>query len=200
MAHVDLRYLRVAPALLAMVAALPARALDLPPRAEDLLARGRPWVEVKPDTDDVSGVVRAAIDVPAPQAVVWRLMTDCDLAPKLVASMKSCRILERDPDGRWDVREQVSKPVLWPSVRTVYREEFEKPDRMRFRRTGGDLKVFEGEWRLAARGEVTRVTYEARVAAPFRVPGWVSRIALRRDLANALAALRREAGARANEG
>src|SRR5258705_332938 len=38
-----------------------------------------------------------------------------------------------------------------------------------------------------------RVTYEARAAAPFTVPGWIARATLRHDVSAALLALRREA-------
>jgi uncharacterized membrane protein len=176
--------------------ALPAHALDLPARAQAQLDRGRPYVEVSPGPDGSSGVIVAAIDVAAPQAAVWSVMTDCDLAPRMVANLKSCRILERDPQGRWDIREEVSKTTFMPSVRTVYREVFEPPRRMAFHRTDGDLKLFEGEWRLEPRGDQVRVTYEAHVAAPFAVPGWVARLALRHDVPMALLALRREAMAR----
>ena len=165
-------------------------------RAGAALDRGRPYVEVKPDPDGSSGVIFAAIDIAAPQAVVWAVMTDCDLAPKMVDNLQSCRIVERDPAGRWDIREQVSKGGLLPSVRTVYREDFEPTHKMTFHRTGGDLKVLEGEWRLEPQGDQVRVTYEARVAAPFSVPGWVARLALRHDVPMALLALRREAMAR----
>jgi polyketide cyclase/dehydrase/lipid transport protein len=180
----------------ALLAASPAVAMDLPARAEATLERGRPYVEVKADPDGSSGVIFAAIDVAAPQAVVWAVMTNCELAPKMVDNLKSCRIVERDPAGRWDIREQVSKGGLLPSVRTVYREDFEPPRRMTFHRTGGDLDVLEGEWRLEPHGDDVRVTYEARVAAPFSVPGWVARLALRHDVPMALLALRREAMAR----
>jgi len=181
----------------ALVAPAPARAFDLPDRMQAALDRGRPYVEVRPDADGSSGVIRAAIDVAAPEAVVWSVMTDCDLAPRMVANLKSCRILERDPQGRWDVREEITRATFTPSVRTVYREEFEPTHRMVFHRTGGDLKVLEGEWRLEPHGDQVRVTYEARVAAPFSVPGWVARLAMRHDVPMALLALRREALARA---
>jgi uncharacterized membrane protein len=188
-----------APALLAVLlfAAAPAAALDLSPRAQAQLDRGRPYVEVTPDADGMSGVIRAAIDIPAPQAAIWAVMTDCDLAPRMVSDMKSCRVLERDPQGRWDIREQISRPGLTPEVRSVFREDFEPPDRMTFHRTGGDLKVLEGEWRLQPHGDRVRVTYEARVAAPFSVPGWIARLVLRHDVPMALLALRRESLARA---
>ena len=177
----------------------PAGAADLPDRAQAQLQRGRPFVEVSPGPDGASGVILAAIDVAAPQAVVWSVMTDCDLAPKMVVNLKSCRVVERDPRGRWDVREEVSKMNFMPSVRTVYREDFDPPRAMAFRRTGGDLNIFEGDWKLEPRGDQVRVTYQARVAAPFAVPGWVARLALRHDVPNALLALRREAMARAGQ-
>lgn len=183
----------------ALLIASPAFAFDLPERAQAALERGRPYVEVKPAADGSSGVIRAAIDVAAPQSVVWSVMTDCDLAPKMVANLKSCRILDRDPQGRWDIREEISRSSFTPSVRTVYREDFEPPHRMSFHRTGGDLKVFEGEWRLEPHGDQVRVTYQARVAAPFTLPGWVARLALRHDVPMALLALRREALARATQ-
>ncbi len=184
--------------LLAVVAmAGPALAADLPDRAQAQLDHGRPFVEVRPDADGSSGAILAAIDVAAPQTVVFNVMTDCGLATKMVANLKSCRILERDPQGRWDIREEVTKMTFTPSVRTVYREDFEPPHAMTFHRTGGDLNLFEGSWKLEPHGDQVRVVYEARVAAPFAVPGWVARIALRHDVPMALLALRREAMARA---
>jgi hypothetical protein len=41
-----------------------------------------------------------------------------------------------------------------------------------------------------------RVSYEAHIAAPFSVPGWLARIALRGDVHAALLAFQREAMAR----
>ncbi|THD56590.1 SRPBCC family protein [Phenylobacterium sp.] len=180
----------------ALTAAGPAAAADLPERALAALGHGRPFVEVTPGPDGSSGVILAAIDVAAPQAAVWSVMTDCDLAPKMVANLKSCRILKQDPQGRWDVREEITRMTFTPSVRTVYREDFDPPHGKVFHRTDGDLKMLEGEWRLAQHGDQVRVTYEAHVAAPFAVPGWVARIALRHDVPMALLALRREAMAR----
>lgn len=186
-----------------LLAASPAlslpRAAALPERAQAVLERGRPFVEVRPDPDGSSGMILAAIDVSAPQAVVWTVMTDCGLAPRMVANLKSCRILESDPQGRWDIREEVSRPAFAPSVRVIYREDFEPDHRMSFHRTGGDLAVFEGEWRLEPHGDQVRVTYEARVTAPFKAPSWVVDLALRHDVTRALLALRREATTRASQ-
>lgn len=182
--------------LIAALAAGPACALDLPPRAQDLLEHGRPWVEVRPDADGHSGQVRAAIDIPAPKEAVWAEMLDCDAALRMVADLKNCRILARDPQGRWDVREQISRPAFLPSVRNIYRSDYDPPNRIRFHRTGGDMQVFEGEWRLETRLDGMRLTYEARASAPFTVPGWIARAVLRHDVSAALLALRRETAGR----
>ena len=177
----------------AVLGAAHARAFDLPPKAEAQLERGRPWVEVSEDADGRSGRVRAAIDIPASKEVIWAKMLDCDAALRMVANLKSCRVLERDPQGRWDVREQVSRAAFLPSVRNVYRSEYDRPNRIDFRRTGGDMEVFEGGWRLESRLDGVRVIYEARASAPFTVPGWIARATLRHDVPAALLALRREA-------
>ena len=178
--------------LIAVLAAGPARALDLPAQAENLLDRGRPWVEVKADADGYSGQIRAAIDIPASKEAIWARMLDCDAALRMVPNLKSCRVLDRDPQGRWDVREQVSSAAFLPSVRNVYRSDYDKPNGLRFQRTGGDMRVFEGSWRLETRPDGVRVNYEARAAAPFTVPGWIARATLRHDVSVALLALRRE--------
>lgn len=180
-----------------LLAAGPARAFDLPPRAVALLDRGRPYVDVQPDPDGTSGLVRGVIDIAAPVDTVWKVMIDCDLAPRMVANLRSCRILERDPAGRWDVREYISRTTFLPPIRNVFRSDYQPEQRILFHRTGGDLAVFEGEWRVEPHNGLVRVTYESRVAAPFSVPGWIARIALRSDVYAALLAFRREAVAQA---
>jgi hypothetical protein len=173
-----------------------ARALDLPPRAQALLERGRPYVDVRADSDGESGLIEGAIDIAAPAQTVFGVITDCALAPKMVDSLKSCRILERDPDGRWDVREEVSKMTFVPSVTNIFRCDYDPPTGVRFHRVGGDLKVFEGGWRVEPHGQGVRVFYENRVSTPFRAPAYLARFALRMQVPRALIALRREALAR----
>jgi hypothetical protein len=182
-------------ALSLLLAAGNARAFDLPVDAERAVARGEAWFEVRPDPEGPAGRVRAAEEVAAPPARVFAVMTDCALAPRMVANLKSCRVLERDPAGRWDVREHVSRPMLFfPSVRSVFRTDYDPPRGFTYRRTAGDLKVLEGDWRLTPLdgGRRTRVVYEGRAALPFPVPRAVARAVLRQQVAQALAALRRE--------
>ena len=178
-----------------LLAAGNARAFALPPDAERAMARGEAWFEVRPDSDGPAGRVRAAEEVAAPPGRVFAVMTDCALAPRMVANLRSCRILERGPAGRWDVREHISKPMLFfPSVRSVFRSDYDPPRGFSYRRTGGDLKVLEGDWRLEPLdgGRRTRVVYEGRAAMPFPVPRAFARAVLRQQVSQALAALKRE--------
>lgn len=180
--------------LLMLALATPALPWEPDAAVLEVLSRGKPFVEVAPERGRASGIIHGAIEIAAPPEQVWRTMTDCRLAPRMVARLKTCRILERDPAGRWDVREHVSRAGFLPPVRNVFRSDYEPPRRLRFQRVGGDLTVFEGEWRLIPLdgGTRTRVVYENRAAFPFAVPRAIGRMVLRRDVPLALEALRRE--------
>ena len=47
------------------------------------------------------------------------LSAKADELDRMVKRLKSCRILEHDPAGRWDVREHVSRAGILPAVRSV---------------------------------------------------------------------------------
>lgn len=182
--------------LLALLLPTPALAFDVPARAEAVLAKGQPFVEVSAAADGAS-LVQGAIDIAAPAEVIWATVTDCEHAPEMSPNLKSCRVLQRAPDGRWEVREQITKAGLLPALRNVMRAEYDRPRSIRFRRVEGDLRVLEGEWRLTPRPGGVRVTYESRIGAPFKIPGTLARMALRREVPVNLSILRREALARA---
>jgi hypothetical protein len=161
---------------------------------EHALVQGQAWAEVLPDTDG-AGVIHGAIDIAAPPKTVWAVMTDCRLAARLVISVTSCKVLQTDPRARWDVREQVTRGGLFlPSIRNVYRSDYQPYSVIRFHRLAGDLRIEEGEWRLEPLdgGAGTRVIYVNRVAANLFAPAFLVRAGIKRDTPKVLRNLRRE--------
>ncbi|HWA62334.1 MAG TPA: SRPBCC family protein [Caulobacteraceae bacterium] len=153
-----------------------------------------PYAEVEPDYQGHrSGVIHGFVDIPAPAARVWRLMLDCTEARRMVPFVRSCRVLERDPGGAWDVREHVvDYGFPFPRIRSVFRSEYQPLRLVRFHcLPNGELKVCDGEWRLEPRPGGVRVIYENRLTSPFPAPAALVRGRMRHDVLGALAALKR---------
>lgn len=176
---------------LALALAGGAQASGLPDDAAPKLKAGLPWISVTLDPDGESALIRAAIDIPAPAERIWKAMTDCRYAARLVASVTQCRVLQQG--AGWDVREHVTRGNMFlPTLRNVFRSDYEPYRRIRFRRVDGDLKTMQGEWGLAAfnEGRWTRVTYENRLAAKILAPPMAVRAGLRKDTPKVLVNLR----------
>lgn len=156
------------------------------------LATGKPWVSVTVDPNRDAALIRAAIDIQAPPEKVWAAMIDCRSAALMVANVSSCRTLSRGHG--WDVREHITRggPLI-PSIRNVFRTDYEPYRRMRFHRVDGDLKTMEGEWGLIPLngGKATRVTYENHLAVRILAPPALVRAGLRKDTPKVLENLRR---------
>lgn len=177
---------------LAALTVTPAIADPLPAEAGKSLKAGLPWVSVKLDPNSDAALVHAAIDIPAPAERVWRAMTDCSYAAKMVTNVTRCRVLKQGPG--WDIREHVTSGNMFlPAIRNVFRSDYEPYRRIRFHRVDGDLKAMEGEWGLAPLndGRWTRVTYENRLAARIAAPAFAIRAGLRKDTPKVLENLRR---------
>jgi hypothetical protein len=153
--------------------------------------------EVWPDPGGASGIVRGQVDIAATPEVVWAAILDCSRAGRMAPSVRRCRVTQRDPAGRWDVRRMdVQWSALLPGFVTVFRSDYEPMRRIRFHCTAGDIAFCEGGWRLdPLPGGGVRVLYENRASSPFPAPAGLTRLAMKRDVANALRALRRESQA-----
>jgi len=160
--------------------------------AEAPAPRPAPQVEVTQDGHTAGGVIKASIDIDAPPEAVWQVLVNCAAAPRLMVNLKTCRVIDRDPAGHWDVRETISRGALLPGIRVVMRADYDRPNTIRFHRVDGDLRVLEGEWRLTSidGGAETHLTYESRVAGPFAAPGFLLRGVLRHDMPVTLVNLR----------
>ncbi|MDO9224026.1 MAG: SRPBCC family protein [Caulobacter sp.] len=186
-------------ALAVLLLAGPARAdwaLDAGALAR--VVAGGAHADVRPDPRGATGLVHGAIDIAAPPDVVWGAITDCANAARVAPGGRGCRLVERDPAGRWDVRElTVGWSPLAPPFRTRFRSEFEARRVIRFHCVGGDVAVCFGEWRLEALpGGRTRVLYENRATSPIPAPASMARMAMRHNLLRSLESLRHEAEAR----
>ena len=172
-----------------------AQAGDLNREAEDRLRQGEAVVSIKRLDTGKGAQVSAAIDLRLPAAEVWPVMTDCERAPTFVPGLVSCKILQRDANGGWDIREHISSPG-WPlpELRTVFRSTYEPDRRVRFSRVDGDLKRSEGEWLLVPRegGQSTRVIYSAELEYDTWVPAFLLRDHLAAQMPQVLLALRKQ--------
>jgi uncharacterized protein YndB with AHSA1/START domain len=181
----------------ALCGAPTAHAGELTPKAQAALDRGQPYAEVTPDPDGVSGKVSAVIDIDASPAKVWKVMTDCATAGRMITNLARCTIVSGDIRQGSDVREHVTRRSLFlPPMRIVFRSVYEPYSRIRFSRVSGDLKVEQGEWRLQPLrgGAATRVFYENRLAVDWPIPKALLRDGLRKDTPKVLVNLREACG------
>jgi len=155
---------------------------------------GQPSVHVDTDEKVNAAHVRASIDIAAPPAAVWGVITDCARQPQIVPNLESCRIVKHDPAGRWDIREHIINwAALMPKLRTVVRTSYDGIHRMLFKRVDGDMRISEGEWRIepTANARASRLYYTALVAPKMPVPQFMIEHTVQNELPNLLRAIER---------
>lgn len=181
---------------LLLTATVPAAAWTPSAQAIAAADQGKVWHSVVADGKTGAQLGRAVVNIDAPPAVVWKLMTDCAAVRRIMPSNRGCRVIERK--GSSETVEHLVKTPLMPKLRTVFRQDFEPQKRILITRVDGDLKVISGEWRLEALpGGGSRVSQEMRMQTAFPAPGPMVRSFLSNELSVGLANLRREAEAAA---
>lgn len=157
-------------------------------------AQSEPTLKITHDEARDAMIIHASIDIAAPPKAVYAVVTDCNRAPKYVPNMESCRIVERDPAGKWQVRSTVHNVFMLPRINSLSRLEFEPGKRMLFKRAGGDMRIAEGEWRLEPldKGRATRLHYQATLALNFSVPRFLVENIANRDVPALLQNIERE--------
>lgn len=139
------------------------------------------------------GRVRAAVRIPAAPDAIWKIVTDCREALSFVPGLRHCRLVEGAADGSWqDVEHEVRYSWLLPTVRYVFRADYDRPRRIDFHRISGDLKEEEGTWRFTptADGVGTVVEYEVYLDPGFWIPRALVAPTLRKDSRAVLTGLR----------
>ena len=163
---------------------------------------GTPEVHAEKGPDS-SAVVDAAFDIHAPPSAVWSTLIDCANATRFMPKLISCRVLQKGPGDRWEIREHRLKGNLFkPEMRNVFRADFTPDRRLAFHRIDGDWKTSQGAWTLSPidGGHGTHVTYHTEVAVDGPVPEGMVRSAVAKGAPEAMEALRREVMSRAHGG
>jgi uncharacterized protein YndB with AHSA1/START domain len=165
------------------------------PVVQERLAAGEVVVQTAAAADPAHprGRVRAAVLIRAQPEAIWSVMTDCRQTPLFVPGLKHCRRVGGASDGRWeDIEHEIHYSWYLPTVRYVFRADYDRPHRIDFRRISGDLKQEEGTWLLTATadGAATLVEYEMYLDPGFWVPQALVNRSLRKDLPAALTGLR----------
>ena len=174
------------------------------PAIQQRLAAGEVVVITNSNATDSGrprGFIRAAVRIRAAPEVIWNIMTDCAQAATYVPGLRRCRLIDGAPDGSWqEIEHEVRYAWFLPTVRYVFRADYERPHRIAFRRVSGDVKEEEGTWLLSptADGSATLVQYEVYVDPGFWIPQTFVNRSLRKDLPAALNGLRERAEGGAN--
>ena len=123
----------------ALMLAVPARALDIDAATQAKLAAGEAVTKFTPDpSESAAGLIEAVIDIPASRQTVWAILTDCLASVKVFSGLKTCRVVSADPATKSDVREHlISWSRLLPTVRSVFKSQYDEPNEIRFLRTEG---------------------------------------------------------------
>jgi len=181
-------------ALLEPAAAVAQSAWVADPAIQQRLAAGEVVVAMSAiDPSHPRGRVRAAVRIPARPEAIWRIVTNCHEALAFVPGLRHCRFVDGAADGSWqDVEHEVRYSWLLPTVRYVFRADYDRPHRIDFHRISGDLKEEEGTWLLtpSADGVGTVVEYEVYVDPGFWIPQALVAHTLRRDTRAVLTGLR----------
>jgi uncharacterized protein YndB with AHSA1/START domain len=119
------------------------------------------------------GEAHASVDIHAPPARVWSVLSDCARAHRFMRDLISCRVLHRG--SGWEVREhRIHGWLLHPVMRNVLRISLTPNRRLGFHRISGDWARSEGAWTLTPidNGRGTHVTYNiaAAIDGPISVP------------------------------
>jgi hypothetical protein len=113
------------------------------------------------------------------------VLVDCDTAAQHVPGMQSCKVLEQDPAGLWDIREHRVKLPWFPLVlRNVVRSDYERLARLRYQKARPDGQRLDGEWRLTPinGGAATHIVYVGYLTGVLPIPELILRTYVREGI------------------
>jgi len=198
-------------AALLLLVWLPVSALaweDLPPEAT--LALKNTSVQTKIEHNEtVTGSFKyasgnvgisawAAVYIPASIQAVTDAILRCKDAPKYYKKLKACRVVKQG--DRYNVFAQELK-LAWflPRLKYLFRADFPVPEaadkntpaRIRFSLLSGDLKALAGGWNLYPHKQGIIAVYFIHFQPEFYLPAWLARAALKSDLPETMAVVKK---------
>jgi hypothetical protein len=167
------------------------------------LASGMAAAQTTPkiDVSDQNGkyLIRVEAVLSAPVRDIWAVLTHCTRATDFIPHLESCRILDKDPSGRWDIRENVANPPLLPRVKTILRNDYAPPHSFSYKLVSGDMRSSEGSWSILPSARGAKVIYSAKVEPGVSVPGFLVVSAIKADLPSMFEKLEALSRARARQ-
>ncbi len=147
------------------------------------------------DEQRFRGRIRAAALVEAPAEKIWAILSDCESAPEYFDDVQSCELVETLDGGEAQIFRQRAK-LRWflPTFEHEFRLDYEPFDRIRITRVSGPFEQLDGIWWLVPDApERTRLVYRLDVEPGPLIPKFVLSGPLRRDVLNAVRAVRERA-------
>ena len=115
--------------------------------------------------------VNMRMDVAAPRALVWQVLTDYDNLQRFVPGMISSRLISARGEPKLLEQKGESGVLFFKvSTTTVSRVEETAEREIRFDLVSGNLKRMKGSWTLSPHDHAISVGYKAEVVPEFAVP------------------------------
>jgi ribosome-associated toxin RatA of RatAB toxin-antitoxin module len=123
-------------------------------------------------------------------------ITEFESYAEWASGVKTCRVLERDDQGRGSLIEMVLDLRL-RTIRYVLRYGYDEPAHLWWKSVDGDVKLIDGDYRFEDQGDgTTRMTYSVEVDPGMFVPGPVKSMLAGVTVKNAVRDLKRRVESR----
>jgi ribosome-associated toxin RatA of RatAB toxin-antitoxin module len=135
--------------------------------------------------------VKIVLPIEARPEVVWKVLTDYEHMTEFVPHMKSCKVVERKGDVL--TVEEVYRHLL-VTMELLLSIKESPPDRIDFRRVGGNMKVYDGHWSIKPHNpDGTLLTLEVAVQPGFFAPRGFTSWILKKELPEGVLSIREKA-------
>lgn len=147
-------------------------------------------------TEKPGAAARATALLHTSATEIWNILGYCKYELIYVKGLKLCEVLDGD-QFQMTVHHQMRNSWFTPTMDFIFTASRDSTGTGRATLKSGDLKVFEGQWKLyplEGQNSVI-VVHEIRVQSKIPAPRWLIRRTLHNDLPNMMSCIRGLAGA-----